>query len=241
MTSLVATAIGIEGRLQPTNLDVASAAMVALVGPNGGGKTSLLRAVARVERASGSVLIDGEDVDAANEARRRSLQAFVPASRDVAWPITARDVVALGLGVRDNARISELIDQFELADLANRPINRLSTGERARVLLARALAARPKALLLDEPFANLEPYWVLRFTELLRTIRDEGAIILVALHDLAQLASFDQALVIAEGAVQMDEAPAELILDERFQSLFRITPDGERWRIRPPADPQSSR
>ena len=70
--------------------------MIALVGPNGGGKTSLLRALARIEGATGAVVIDGEDLDAAGEARRRRLLSFLPASREIAWPIAVRDVIALG-------------------------------------------------------------------------------------------------------------------------------------------------
>ena len=113
--------------------------------------------------------------------------------------------------------MAELIALFELEALADRPVNRLSTGERTRVLLARAMAARPKLLLLDEPFANLEPYWVLRLGAILRGLADGGTLVLVALHDLHQLQRFDRALLIADGAVQMDEAPASLMASERFE------------------------
>ena len=105
MTSLVARAVGLEHRLYPTDLEVEAGQLVALVGPNGGGKTSLLRALARVEQASGSVEIDGEQLDGAGEARLRSLLAFLPASREIAWPIAVRDVIGLGLERRDDARI----------------------------------------------------------------------------------------------------------------------------------------
>jgi len=241
MTSLVARQVALDDRLHPTSLDVRAGELVALVGPNGGGKTSLLRSLARVERASGLVEIDGEDVDAAPLARRRHLLSFLPASRDVTWPIAAQDVIALGLDRRDEARIGELIHQFELEPLANRPIDRLSTGERARVLTARALAARPKLLLLDEPLSNLDPYWVLRFLDLLRAAAGSGQAVLVALHDLSLLPRFDRALLIANGKIQMDEAPTKLMLDERFEEIFRIraTADG-MWAIRPRAGLQSS-
>jgi len=241
MTSLFARQVALDGRLHPTNLDVCAGELVALVGPNGGGKTSLLRSLARVERASGLVEIDEEDVDAAPLARRRHLLSFLPASRDVTWPIAARDVIALGLDRRDETRIGELIHQFELEPLANRPIDRLSTGERARVLTARALAARPKLLLLDEPLSNLDPYWVLRFLELLRAAAGVGQAVVVALHDLSLLPRFDRALLVAKGKVCMDEAPAQLVLDERFEEIFRIRGEaGGGWTIRPLAGPRSS-
>ena len=241
MTSLQAIDIALDRRLGKTSLTAAAGEMVALVGPNGGGKTSLLRALARVEEASGQVVIDGEDVDLASEARRRRLLSFLPASRDVAWPIAARDVIALGLDRPDEERIEELIALFELEALADRPINRLSTGERARVLTARALASRPRLLLLDEPLSNLDPYWVIRFMEIFRKGAASGQVLLIALHDLAQLRLFDRALLIADGKVQMDETPADLMAGERFGEVFRLREDADgSWTVRPPADPQSS-
>jgi iron complex transport system ATP-binding protein len=239
MTSLVARQVGIAGRLEPSDLNVEAGELVALVGPNGGGKTSLLRALARIENASGDVEVDGEDVDRAPLARRRQLLSFLPASRDVTWPIAARDVIALGLDRPDQRRIDELICLLELENLADRPVNRLSTGERARVLTARALAARPKALLLDEPLSNLDPYWVLQLLSILETAAASGQVVLVALHDLAQLHRFTRALLISDGQVQMDEAPAGLMASERFEEIFRIRAASGGWAVRQ-AGPRSS-
>jgi iron complex transport system ATP-binding protein len=240
MTALAARGISLPGRLSATDVAFDRGELAALVGPNGGGKTSLLRALAGVEDAVGEVTIDGEELAGLNEARRRALLAFLPASRDLGWPIAARDIIALGLARPETARITELIDLFELGPLCHRPVSHLSTGERTRVLLARAMAARPRLLLLDEPFANLEPYWVLRVGDILRTLADEGTLILVALHDLAQLERFDRALLVADGAVQMDEAPASLMASERFEQIFRIHAAPGGWAIRP-ADRRSSR
>lgn len=233
MTSLVANDIALDRRLQPTSLEAASGQLVALVGPNGGGKTSLLRALARVERASGSVIIHGEDLDSAPEARRRRLLSFLPASRDVMWPVAARDVIALGLDRPDEHRVAELIALFELEALADRPVDRLSTGERARVLAARALAACPHVLLLDEPLSNLDPYWVLRFLDIFRSAAASGQSLLIALHDLTLLPHFDRALLVAGGMVQMDEAPAGIVAGERFGEIFRIRQaENGHWAIR---------
>jgi iron complex transport system ATP-binding protein len=241
MTSLNARQVVLDGRLQQTDLEVAAGELVALVGPNGGGKTSLLRALARIESAGGQVMIDGEDVDASSPARRRRLLSFLPASRDVTWPIAVRDVIALGLDRPDHGRIDHLLEQFELESLADRPVNRLSTGERARVLTARALAAQPIALLLDEPLSNLDPYWVLRFLDQFRLATSCGQVVLVALHDLGLLGRFDRALLIADGKVQMDKPPAELVSSDRFAEIFRIRAEpAGGWAIRRSADLRSS-
>ena len=239
MTSLVAETVGIAGRLRPTDLDASPGQLLALVGPNGGGKTSLLRSLARIDGSGGRVWIDGEDIDQAPLARRQQLLSFLPASRDVAWPISSRDVIALGLVRPDEARVEELLALLELEPLADRPVNRLSTGERARVLFARALAARPRLLLLDEPLSNLDPYWVLRFLDILAEAAAAGQLVLVALHDLSLLSRFDRALLIAGGKVQMDEAPADLVASERFCEIFRIVAGESGWTIRRKEDPRS--
>lgn len=240
MTSLVARQLTIPSRLHPTGLEVQAGELVALIGPNGGGKTSLLRALARIEGASGIVSIDNEDIDEVSMARRRQLLSFLPASRDVTWPISARDIIRLGLDRDDEPRIDEMITGLELSKLADRPVTQLSTGERARVLTARALVANPKLLLLDEPLSNLDPYWILRIMAILELAAQSGQIVLVALHDLSQLDRFSRALLVSDGQVQMDEAPAELMASERFQEIFRITSENGRWAIRSSAGLQSS-
>lgn len=241
MMSLVAQSIALPGRLQATDLTIAAGQMVAIVGPNGGGKTSLLRALARIETKQGRVAIDGRDLDQTAESERRRLLSYLPASRDVRWPIAVRDLIALGLAVDDTSRLDELIAQFELDSLVGRPADSLSTGERARVLMARALAARPSTLLLDEPLSNLDPYWVLRFTEMFRKAAASGQMVLVALHDLSLLNRFDRAILVADGHIQMDETPANLLAGERFEEIFRVRPSDGGWQITRQADPQSSR
>lgn len=240
MTKLSARQLSIPSRLHPTGLDVQAGELIALVGPNGGGKTSLLRALARIEGADGIVAIDGEDIDEAPIARRRQLLSFLPASRDVTWPISARDVIRLGLDRKDEPRVEEMISVFELGNLADRPVNQLSTGERARVLAARALVGNPKLLLLDEPLSNLDPYWVLRFLEIFEAAAEAGHMVVAALHDLSQLDRFSRALLISDGQIQMDEAPAKLVASERFEGIFRISSANGRWAIRKPADLRSS-
>jgi iron complex transport system ATP-binding protein len=241
MTSLL-TARGatIESRLVPTDLEIEPGEMVALVGPNGGGKTSLLRALAGIEGSVDSLTVDGEALQATPPARRPKLLGFLPASREIAWSISARDVIALG-GSTDECRIAELIERLELAPFASRPVNTLSTGERARVLLARALASRPKLLLLDEPLSNLDPYWVLSILDLLReTVGTGTCSAIVSVHDLGLAERFDRLMLMSDGRLRASGNPHALLGSDELRSTFRIERTGAEWRIRRPEGPRSS-
>jgi iron complex transport system ATP-binding protein len=221
----------IAGRLAATDIVIDAGQTIAVIGPNGGGKTSLLRACAAIGGTAASIAVDGEDLRAASPARRTRLLSYLPASRELVWPIAVRDLVALGLPTVDPQRVDELIALLELEPLANRAVDRLSTGERARVLLARALAPRPRVLLLDEPLSNLDPYWVLRLLQLLRTIADEGAAVAVALHDIERISSFDRALLVDDGEVRANRPPAAMLTDPEFARAFRIERGSAGWQL----------
>ena len=122
---------------------------------------------------------------------------------------------------------------LELQSLAARPVNQLSTGERSRVLLARALAARPKVLLLDEPLSNLDPYWVLKTLDILRAeaMANESAT-LVSVHDLNQMEAFDRVVLLSEGRITADCKPAQMTTSAVLEEAFRIERSATGWRIR---------
>ena len=232
MTPLLnATGLAISGRLQPVDL-VLAPGMTAVIGPNGAGKTSLLRALAGIELETGNVLIAGEEVAEAPPPRRMRLLSFLPATRNMVWPICARDVIALGSPSPDAPRLEELLRELELEALANRAVDHLSTGERSRVLLARALAGRPRVLLLDEPLSNLDPYWVLRTLQILNSeARQSGCAVLATLHDLNQVGAFERVLLLDGGRIIADGSPAEIMDSAELVRAFRIRKEGQSWRI----------
>ena len=241
MTPLLEAEVALDARLQQTALTAAPGERIAIVGPNGSGKTSLLRALAGID-GTGVVRIDGVELSAAAPERRRALLSFLPASRDVTWPIPVRDVLALGLSRPNPSRIDDLLAGLHLQPLADRPVDQLSTGERTRALLGRALAPRPKLLLLDEPLSNLDPAWVLRILDLLDDAARARAAVIVSLHDLALLPRFSRVLLMHEGAVVTDSTPEALLDSPRFSEVFEIDPaDTGGWKLRRPADPRSSR
>jgi iron complex transport system ATP-binding protein len=240
MTPLLAADLAAPSRLQRMYLQIEAGQKIALIGPNGSGKTTLLRLLAGVDGDAGSIRLENEPLAMLSPARRAQLLAFLPASRDVRWPIPVRDVVALGLAKPDPARVDELLDHLRLTELAERPIDRLSTGERARALLARALAARPRLLLLDEPLSNLDPAWVLRTLDLLDEVANEGCGIALALHDLSLINRFDRVWMLDHGRLVADLPPEELIASPYFASVFEVEPAPTGWTLRPLADRRSS-
>lgn len=239
MTPRLEATVALPPRLAQLRLSAIAGERVAVVGPNGSGKTSLLRALAGIERDAGEVLVDGEPLHHTAPARRRKLLSFLPAARDVAWPIPVRDVIALGLDQRNEARIAELLAALDLAALAERPIDTLSTGERARALLARALAPKPRLLLLDEPLSNLDPAWALRILDLLEDAASDGTAILLALHDLNLLPRFTRVLLMARGERRADTEPQALLGSDLFGEVFGVEPAGNGWRLMLSEGPQS--
>ena len=242
MSLVEAHGLEIAGRLQPTELAVAAGSLTALVGPNGSGKTSLLHALARIGQPGGTVQIAGEQVDRAGAARRARLLSFLPASRDLPWPIAARELIALS-GAQAPA-IERMVERLELGEVAPRRADRLSTGERSRVLIARALAPAPRLLLLDEPTSNLDPLWQIRLMTLLREeLAGSDRCAVVAMHDLDAAAAYaDRLIVMHGGRIAADGEPQAILSSPAIPQVFGITRREGQWTpVSGPADPRSSR
>lgn len=223
MTGLAAKGLALAGRLAPTDLSLAAGTLTALVGPNGAGKTSLLHAIAGIGRPAGDVVVAGRSLDAVSARARPALFGYVPASRELAWPLSVHAFVTLTAPHASADTVGSILDALALTALATRRVDSLSTGERTRVLIARALLPRPALLLLDEPFANLDPLWQIRLAATLRAAADAGATILSSVHDLDLAGRLgDRVLVIDSGRIAGDGRWSDLMTDGTVARVFGV-------------------
>jgi len=220
-------------------LDGVDAALVpgqvtAVLGPNGAGKSTLLACLAGLRRPdAGGVRLDGAPLASlAARARARRI-GYLPQSAETAWPIEARILVGLGrtpyigargLSAEDARTIDEALAAAGAADLADRIVTTLSGGERARVLIARALAGQPDWLLADEPLTGLDPGHQLDAADLFRKLaHEQGRGVVVTLHDLSLAARMaDRVLVMAQGRILSDGAPAQALSPEVLARAYGI-------------------
>lgn len=232
--SMSGATAGLGGRtvLDGADLQVAAGQFVAVVGPNGAGKSSLIRALAGLLPLSGGVArLGGDDVAMLSPRERAARAAYLPQERRIAWNLPAIEVAALGAPflAADEAmqRARRALAEVEAEHLADRGVAEMSGGERARVLLARALATGAKALMLDEPIAGLDPEAQLMVLERLRARADAGQAVLASLHDLPLAARFaHRVAVLDHGSVAADAAPMEALTPKVLQRVFGLS---ARW------------
>lgn len=224
---------GIDLELRPGEL-------VGLVGPNGAGKTTLLRALLGLaELQAGAIAVGGSDLSAMTIKERARLFAYLAQGGPVHWPLTVESLVALGrlphktpwqnLGADDAHQIDAAMRATGVLAFRDRLVTHLSGGERARVMLARALAAGAPYLLADEPAASLDPHYQLEMMALLRAQVGAQSGAVVVLHDLNLAQHYcDRLLVINDGRLVADGAPADVLTDAVLHDVFAV--HAARWR-----------
>jgi iron complex transport system ATP-binding protein len=223
----VSLALGDRVVLDAVDVTLPAGRVTAVVGPNGAGKSTLLRAAAGLlAPATGSITLAGRPLGANARGRARAI-AYLPQERAVHWPLAARAVVALGRLPHDDAdpaAIDRALAAMDIAHLADRPVSQLSGGERARVLVARALAQDAALLIADEPTAGLDPAHALALFALFRRLAAEGRTVVVALHDLGLAARFaDHIILLAKGRVAAAGPPANVLTPQHLEPAFGVT------------------
>lgn len=226
----------LDGRtvLDSIDLAVQPGELVALVGPNGAGKSSALRALCGLlPLTAGQARLSGDDLRDLGPRVRAERLAYLPQERRIAWNLPAVELAGLGaplLASEDAlSRARSWLDRLEIGALADRGVAEMSGGERARVLLARALVAQAPALVADEPLAGLDPEAQLLVGTVLREQAEAGRAVLVSLHDLTLAAGLaDRVVVIDQGRVVAHGPPLKALSRETLRAVFGL--EG-RWVI----------
>jgi iron complex transport system ATP-binding protein len=206
--------------------------LTALAGPNGSGKSSIVKALLRrADTPRGSVSIDGRDVRLLTFSDLARSVAVVPQREEAAFPVQVREYVALGryphLGLwrspstDDKRAVDDALSQAGVDDLADRDTDALSGGEWQRVRIARALAQKAPALVLDEPTTFLDVAHEMAIFELLSSLARSGLAVLLVSHQLNLVARFaDMIVLLDHGKVAMSGSPSEVMRADRLESIY---------------------
>jgi lipopolysaccharide export system ATP-binding protein len=217
-------------------MEIASGEVVGLLGPNGAGKTTTFSMVVGLTAPdSGRVLLDGTDVtDDPMYVRARKGIGYLPQEASIFRGLTVEQNILAILETIDSngtdrrTRLRELLGELGLTPLAKSPAYTLSGGERRRLEICRALAAEPSFILLDEPFAGIDPIAVIDIQKIIAHLRDRGIGILITDHNVREtLKITDRAYILREGEVFRSGTPAELASDEEVRRVYL----GEAFRL----------
>ena len=202
---------------------------VALLGPNGSGKTTTFYSIAGlVNPDGGQVKIDGTDISTLPMYRRARMGiGYLPQEMSIFRGLSVEHNIAaiLDIGVPDHhtrrERLEELLGEFGIEHLRRTPAIALSGGERRRVEIARALAANPKYLLLDEPFAGVDPISVGDIRNLVAKLKNRGLGVLITDHNVREtLEIVDRAYILHDGAVLMSGTPQDVVSNEHVRRVY---------------------
>ncbi|MBL4929671.1 LPS export ABC transporter ATP-binding protein [Fuscibacter oryzae] len=222
--------------IRDVSLDLRQGEVVALLGPNGCGKTTTFYSIAGlVIPERGKVTIDGRDVTSLPMYRRARLGiGYLPQEVSIFRGLSVEDNILAVLEIREpdrhkrRERLEELLGEFSITHIRHAPALALSGGERRRVEIARCLAAEPKYLLLDEPFAGVDPIAVGEIRHLVHDLKSRGIGVLITDHNVREtLDIVDRAYILHDGTVLKTGTAQEIVQDEMVRRVYL----GENFRI----------
>ena len=223
-------------------MTVGAGEVVGLLGPNGAGKTTTFYMIVGLLRADGGVIrIDGRDVHGLPIHRRAQLGlSYLPQEASIFRKLSVEDNVRAVLELQRGTdgrpwpaaqiarRLDDLLDELGVAKLRHTPAPALSGGERRRVEIARALATDPRFILLDEPFAGVDPIAVMEIQRIIAYLRARGIGVLITDHNVREtLGICDRAYIINEGEVLAAGKPEEIVYNENVRKVYL----GEHFRL----------
>ncbi|AMY71509.1 LPS export ABC transporter ATP-binding protein [Frigidibacter mobilis] len=222
--------------IRDVSLDLKRGEVVALLGPNGSGKTTCFYNIAGlITPEGGQVMIDGRDVTGLPMYRRARLGiGYLPQEVSIFRGLSVEDNILAVLEIRVSdshkrrERLEDLLSEFSITHLRRAPALSLSGGERRRVEIARCLAANPKYLLLDEPFAGVDPIAVGEIRTLVHDLKSRGIGVLITDHNVREtLEIVDRAYILHDGKVLMSGTADEVVRDENVRRVYL----GQSFRI----------
>lgn len=218
-------------------LEVQSGQIVGLLGPNGAGKTtSFYMIVGLVSRDEGTISIDDEDISILPMHQRSRMGiGYLPQEASIFRKLSVEDNIMAVLQTRDELtkadkqdRLEELLDEFHIQHIRKSNGMALSGGERRRVEIARALAANPKFILLDEPFAGVDPISVIDIKKIIEHLRDRGLGVLITDHNVREtLDVCEHAYIVSQGHLIANGTPEEVLNNEQVKKVYL----GEQFRL----------
>ncbi len=227
--------------VRDVSIEVKSGEVVGLLGPNGAGKTtSFYMIVGLVPLDGGSILLDGQKISGLPiHQRARMGLSYLPQEASVFRKLNVAENIQAVLELQEfegrplskkrvRERLDELLGELQITHLRNNPALSLSGGERRRVEIARALASHPKFILLDEPFAGVDPIAVGEIQRIVRFLRDRQIGVLITDHNVREtLGICDHAYIISEGSVLAEGKADEIIQNDEVRRVYL----GENFRM----------
>ncbi|BBB89393.1 MAG TPA: ABC transporter ATP-binding protein [Methylomusa anaerophila] len=220
--------------LQDVSLEVQKGQVVSIVGPNGAGKSTLLKCMVRLLKPqAGAVYLDGKDIAGKKSQELAKAMGYIPQNVKDAFPFTVLETVLLGrkphitweVNDDDFRVVSEVMHFLKIENLAERPLDQLSGGQKQKVFVARALAQQPEIFLFDEPTSNLDIRHQLEvFATIKRLAATEGRTVIVVVHDLNLAARFSDTLIMLKhGSIYAAGKPAEVITEASLREVYNVS------------------
>jgi lipopolysaccharide export system ATP-binding protein len=226
---------GSRKAVKDVSLRVRKGEVVGLLGPNGAGKTTSFYMIVGLVRASaGTITIDGQSIEHMPIHRRARLGlSYLPQEASIFRKLNVEDNVRAVLELQHDAqgkslssaeierRLTQLLQELRVEHLRKSPALALSGGERRRVEIARALATQPRFILLDEPFAGIDPIAVIEIQRIINFLKERGIGVLITDHNVREtLGICDHAYIISDGEVLAQGTPAEIVSDANVRRVY---------------------
>lgn len=220
--------------LHGVNFNIDNCKMIGIIGPNGCGKTTLLKNISGYFKPyKGNIYISGKDINKMTAKERARYIGYVPQELSYDFDFSCKDIVMMGRmpylrrfqkeGRNDFRIVRECMEMTDTWGFRDKSINELSGGQRQRVYIARALAQKPRILLLDEPVSHLDIKYQVDILSLLKDLSYQGILILTILHDINLASQFcDEILMMSNGDIVSEGAPNKVLTVENIEKTFSV-------------------